>query len=167
MPLQNHGVKTMSIGYLLRERTAEKRDQGVRGYSGLLIPAPNPNNDSPVVWRGMMVMKAVQQVRDAYLLVQRDGAETSSSSTWTGPPTAKILMFWSLTCHQGRAMCSSAWASSSWLTVSPSNVLLLTCRRRHRIDTSGCCAHRRSEGRRHVQQSQHPSELHMIPLRPV
>lgn len=24
--------------------------------------APNPENDSPVVWRGMMVMKAVQQL---------------------------------------------------------------------------------------------------------
>ncbi|WWC65721.1 uncharacterized protein I303_108343 [Kwoniella dejecticola CBS 10117] len=41
VPLQNHGVKTMSIGYLL---------------------PPNPANDSPVVWRGMMVMKAVQQL---------------------------------------------------------------------------------------------------------
>ncbi|WWD20154.1 hypothetical protein CI109_104630 [Kwoniella shandongensis] len=41
VPLQNHGVKTMSIGYLL---------------------PPNPENDSPVVWRGMMVMKAVQQL---------------------------------------------------------------------------------------------------------
>ncbi|KAK8849529.1 hypothetical protein IAR55_004863 [Kwoniella newhampshirensis] len=41
IPLQNHGVKTMSIGYLL---------------------PPNPENDSPVVWRGMMVMKAVQQL---------------------------------------------------------------------------------------------------------
>ncbi|KAK4685325.1 ATP-binding protein involved in chromosome partitioning, partial [Tremellales sp. Uapishka_1] len=41
VPLQNHGVKTMSIGYLL---------------------PPNPKNDSPVAWRGMMVMKAVQQL---------------------------------------------------------------------------------------------------------
>ncbi|KAK6908768.1 hypothetical protein I203_102771 [Kwoniella mangroviensis CBS 8507] len=41
IPLQNHGIKTMSIGYLL---------------------PPNPANDSPVVWRGMMVMKAVQQL---------------------------------------------------------------------------------------------------------
>ncbi|ORY34895.1 P-loop containing nucleoside triphosphate hydrolase protein [Naematelia encephala] len=41
IPLQNHGIKTMSIGYLL---------------------PPNPAHDSPVVWRGMMVMKAVQQL---------------------------------------------------------------------------------------------------------
>ncbi|WVR08201.1 hypothetical protein IAU60_005248 [Kwoniella sp. DSM 27419] len=41
VPLRNHGVKTMSIGYLL---------------------PPNPANDTPVVWRGMMVMKAVQQL---------------------------------------------------------------------------------------------------------
>lgn len=26
------------------------------------LVAPNPENDTPVVWRGMMVMKAVQQV---------------------------------------------------------------------------------------------------------
>nr|ODN95558.1 MRP family ATP-binding protein [Cryptococcus depauperatus CBS 7855] len=37
LPLQNHGIKTMSIGYLIAK-------------------------DSPVVWRGMMVMKAVQQL---------------------------------------------------------------------------------------------------------
>ncbi|KAI9633023.1 P-loop containing nucleoside triphosphate hydrolase protein [Dioszegia hungarica] len=41
IPLQNHGVKTMSIGYLL---------------------PPNPAHDTPVAWRGMMVMKAVQQL---------------------------------------------------------------------------------------------------------
>ncbi|WOO76891.1 Iron-sulfur protein IND1 [Vanrija pseudolonga] len=39
VPLQNHGVKTMSIGYLL---------------------PPDPN--TPVVWRGLMVQKAVQQL---------------------------------------------------------------------------------------------------------
>ncbi|KAL7424919.1 hypothetical protein Q5752_000606 [Cryptotrichosporon argae] len=41
VPLQNHGIKTMSIGYLL---------------------PPSANNDSPVVWRGLMVQKAVQQL---------------------------------------------------------------------------------------------------------
>ncbi|KAL1413206.1 hypothetical protein Q8F55_000958 [Vanrija albida] len=39
IPLQNHGIKTMSIGYLL---------------------PPDPNQ--PVVWRGLMVQKAVQQL---------------------------------------------------------------------------------------------------------
>ncbi|TYJ57853.1 hypothetical protein B9479_001463 [Cryptococcus floricola] len=53
LPLQNHGVKTMSIGYLL---------------------PPNPENDSPVVWRGMMVMKAVQQ-----LLFDVDWTSTSAN----------------------------------------------------------------------------------------
>ena len=37
--------------------------------SGWLIPAPNPKNDLPVVWRGMMVMKAVQQVSNSAPLV--------------------------------------------------------------------------------------------------
>lgn len=37
LPLSNYGVKTMSMGYLVGE-------------------------DAPVVWRGMMVMKALQQL---------------------------------------------------------------------------------------------------------
>ncbi|KAI5452332.1 hypothetical protein NCC49_000894 [Naganishia albida] len=41
IPMNNHGIKTMSIGYLL---------------------PPSANNDNPVVWRGLMVMKAVQQL---------------------------------------------------------------------------------------------------------
>lgn len=47
VPLQNHGIQTMSMGYLL------------------------PPGDTPVVWRGLMVQKAVQQ-----LLFDVD---------WTGP----------------------------------------------------------------------------------
>ncbi|CAD6566485.1 MAG: hypothetical protein TREMPRED_002649 [Tremellales sp. Tagirdzhanova-0007] len=57
VPLRNHGIKTMSIGYLL---------------------PPNPANDSPVVWRGMMVMKAVQQ-----LLFDVD---------WTSPEDLDVLV---------------------------------------------------------------------------
>lgn len=38
IPLTNHGVKSMSMGYLL------------------------PSSDAPVVWRGLMVMKALQQL---------------------------------------------------------------------------------------------------------
>lgn len=38
VPLANYGVKTMSMGYLL------------------------PRNNAPVVWRGLMVMKALQQL---------------------------------------------------------------------------------------------------------
>ena len=56
VPLSNHGVKTMSIGYLLRVSATGG------SYCELTPLAPNPANDSPVVWRGMMVMKAVQQV---------------------------------------------------------------------------------------------------------
>jgi ATP-binding protein involved in chromosome partitioning len=37
LPLSNYGVKTMSMGYLVGE-------------------------DAPVVWRGLMVMKALQQL---------------------------------------------------------------------------------------------------------
>lgn len=41
VPLSNHGIQTMSMGYLL---------------------PPSAANDNPVVWRGLMVMKAVQQL---------------------------------------------------------------------------------------------------------
>ncbi|GFZ50072.1 Iron-sulfur protein IND1 [Saitozyma sp. JCM 24511] len=41
LPLRNHGVKTMSMGYLL---------------------PPDPTGETGVAWRGMMVMKAVQQL---------------------------------------------------------------------------------------------------------
>ncbi|KAI0041370.1 P-loop containing nucleoside triphosphate hydrolase protein [Auriscalpium vulgare] len=45
IPLQNHGLPTMSMGYLLPRS------------------APDASNeDTPVVWRGLMVQKAVQQL---------------------------------------------------------------------------------------------------------
>ncbi|EIW71676.1 MRP family ATP-binding protein [Tremella mesenterica] len=62
LPLRNHGIKTMSIGYLL---------------------PPNPANDTPVVWRGMMVMKAVQQ-----LLFDVDWTD----STQTGKDDLDVLV---------------------------------------------------------------------------
>ncbi|WVF68592.1 hypothetical protein IAT40_003361 [Kwoniella sp. CBS 6097] len=58
VPLQNHGVKTMSIGYLL---------------------PPNPANDTPVVWRGMMVMKAVQQLLFDVDWTTKTGYQANSS----------------------------------------------------------------------------------------
>jgi ATP-binding protein involved in chromosome partitioning len=41
VPLTNNGIPTMSMGYLLPKSSA---------------------NDAPVVWRGLMVQKAVQQL---------------------------------------------------------------------------------------------------------
>ena len=43
-PLTNHGLPTMSMGYLLPRST------------------DSSPNDTPVVWRGLMVQKAVQQL---------------------------------------------------------------------------------------------------------
>jgi len=43
-PLTNHGLPTMSMGYLLPR------------------PPDSDTNDTPVVWRGLMVQKAVQQL---------------------------------------------------------------------------------------------------------
>lgn len=44
-PLTNHGIPTMSMGFLL------PRSEGPAG-----------NQDTPIVWRGLMVQKAVQQL---------------------------------------------------------------------------------------------------------
>ncbi|KAJ7451081.1 P-loop containing nucleoside triphosphate hydrolase protein [Mycena latifolia] len=45
IPLMNHGIPTMSMGFLLPRS-----------------PDTNSTNDTPVVWRGLMVQKAVQQL---------------------------------------------------------------------------------------------------------
>ncbi|KAJ7237461.1 P-loop containing nucleoside triphosphate hydrolase protein [Mycena haematopus] len=45
VPLMNHGIATMSMGFLLPRS-----------------PDSNSTNDVPVVWRGLMVQKAVQQL---------------------------------------------------------------------------------------------------------
>ncbi|KAK7064844.1 iron-sulfur protein IND1 [Favolaschia claudopus] len=45
VPLMNHGISTMSMGYLLPRS-----------------PDTDSSNDTPVVWRGLMVQKAVQQL---------------------------------------------------------------------------------------------------------
>lgn len=47
LPLKNHGIPCMSMGFLLPP--AKDDDQGV-------------SSSAPVVWRGLMVMKAVQQL---------------------------------------------------------------------------------------------------------
>lgn len=48
IPLTNHGLPTMSMGYLLPRPPASSAD--------------SDNSDTPVVWRGLMVQKAVQQL---------------------------------------------------------------------------------------------------------
>ena len=45
MPIINHGMPTMSMGFLL-PRSSD----------------PSGNQDTPIVWRGLMVQKAVQQL---------------------------------------------------------------------------------------------------------
>ncbi|KAJ7049465.1 P-loop containing nucleoside triphosphate hydrolase protein, partial [Mycena amicta] len=57
IPLMNHGIPTMSMGYLLPR-----------------APESDSVHDTPVVWRGLMVQKAVQQ-----LLFDVDWASTGSS----------------------------------------------------------------------------------------
>lgn len=52
LPLTNHGLPCMSMGFLLPQPKSQDQD----GEVGLT------QEDSPVVWRGLMVMKAVQQL---------------------------------------------------------------------------------------------------------
>ena len=58
IPLANHGVPCMSMAFLL---------------------PPAAQADTPVVWRGMMVMKAVQQLLFDVDWRQRNGSSTDLS----------------------------------------------------------------------------------------
>lgn len=50
LPLQSYGLKSMSIGYLL---PSQKDNEGEEEQE---------QEDKPIVWRGLMVMKALQQL---------------------------------------------------------------------------------------------------------
>jgi ATP-binding protein involved in chromosome partitioning len=51
----NHGLPAMSMGFLLPPSTP-------RSTHATLDDAPSSNTDTPIVWRGLMVQKAVQQL---------------------------------------------------------------------------------------------------------
>lgn len=53
--MQNHGIKTMSMGYLIRTLTPCWRNSSVNS-------ATAQRRDTAVAWRGLMVQKAVQQL---------------------------------------------------------------------------------------------------------
>jgi ATP-binding protein involved in chromosome partitioning len=52
LPLNNHGLPCMSMGFLIPSTTQSKTDPSSNG----------DNTDTPIVWRGLMVQKAVQQL---------------------------------------------------------------------------------------------------------
>ena len=54
IPLRSHGLKTMSIGFLLAPSALPREVAPGEDESG--------TEDTPIVWRGLMVMKAVQQL---------------------------------------------------------------------------------------------------------
>jgi hypothetical protein len=66
IPLDNHGISTMSMGYLVRESVsavcAGQRRSADAHSTALILAAQSATGENPIVWRGMMVMKAVQQV---------------------------------------------------------------------------------------------------------
>ena len=85
LPLQNHGIKTMSIGYLLREFWLCQQHPAL-GTSQHSFLAPSAENDAPVAWRGMMVMKAVQQVNYRSSLIRlklTDDSQLLFDVDWT------------------------------------------------------------------------------------
>ena len=51
LPLTNHGLPCMSMGFLIPS-TTQSTDPSSNG----------DNTDTPIVWRGLMVQKAVQQL---------------------------------------------------------------------------------------------------------
>lgn len=63
--MENHGIGTMSMGYLVRESVCLCAElilllQAIR--LSRPVSAQSPTGENPIVWRGIMVMKAVQQV---------------------------------------------------------------------------------------------------------
>ncbi|PPQ98317.1 hypothetical protein CVT26_013636 [Gymnopilus dilepis] len=53
LPLTNHGLPCMSMGFLLPSSQPSSPEDP---------SAPGDNTDTPIVWRGLMVQKAVQQL---------------------------------------------------------------------------------------------------------
>ena len=52
LPLTNHGLPCMSMGFLIPSSTPSTDPSSIDG----------DNTDTPIVWRGLMVQKAVQQL---------------------------------------------------------------------------------------------------------
>lgn len=65
LPLQSYGLKSMSIGYLLPSSSSTKNSESP-SYSEKRTAeneaAAAEDDDKPIVWRGLMVMKALQQL---------------------------------------------------------------------------------------------------------
>ena len=58
LPLQSYGLKSMSIGYLLPTSSLSSNN----GDSASKHNQNAEDEDKPIVWRGLMVMKALQQL---------------------------------------------------------------------------------------------------------
>ncbi|KAH8119413.1 P-loop containing nucleoside triphosphate hydrolase protein [Phellopilus nigrolimitatus] len=67
VPLKNHGIPCMSMGFLLPRTQVSDSSRPSR-------------DDTPVVWRGLMVQKAIQQ-----LLFDVDWRENAGRSDFSGP----------------------------------------------------------------------------------
>ncbi|KAJ3863373.1 P-loop containing nucleoside triphosphate hydrolase protein [Lentinula novae-zelandiae] len=74
IPITNHSIPTMSMAYLLPPASQSSSSPSTNPDS-----EPPTNEDTPVVWRGLMVQKAVQQ-----LLFQTDWSAGVSQGASTG-----------------------------------------------------------------------------------
>ena len=132
IPLSNHGISCMSMAFLL---------------------PPSAQGDTPVVWRGMMVMKAVQQ-----LLFDVDWRERhGSSNDLTGGPDLDLLVI-DLPPGTGDVQLSLSQLvqcdGTSHVLRSIGNAEH-SRRLDHRIYPTRCRPHRRPKRRSHVPESRH------------
>lgn len=121
--MSNYGVKSMSMGYLVGE-------------------------EAPVVWRGLMVMKALQQLLHE---VDWGGLDVLVLDLPPGTGDTQLTITQQIVVdgmgHRG--------------TLPHSSVGLMVCRRGHRLHAAGHRPDRRRQRHQHVQESRcsgnHPS----------
>lgn len=133
-----------------------------------LLP-PAAQSDTPVVWRGMMVMKAVQQ-----LLFDVDWRErTTASNDLAGGRELDVLVIdlppgtGDVQLSLGQLVEGDGQCANQLKTICRASVLKYDVRRcGHRLYTARRSAHRRPERRLNVPQDRH-SRKHNDPLSTV
>lgn len=122
IPLTNYGVKCMSMGFLV-------------------------DQDAPVVWRGLMVMKALQQ-----LLHQVDWGQLDLLVIDMPPGTGDVQ----LTISQQIVVDGKFDSRLDFVKGPPLTDIVDRCC--HHLHASGYCAYRCCEGCQHVQKGQCPGK---------
>ncbi|KIJ55502.1 hypothetical protein M422DRAFT_73361 [Sphaerobolus stellatus SS14] len=81
IPLTNYTIPTMSMGYLIPQSKAPSSPSPSNSPSpsSASTGSPSSANDTPIVWRGLMVQKAVQQLLFDVDWRRRTGQKAASS----------------------------------------------------------------------------------------